>query len=512
MHRPPPRRWRRSCGRCSAIRRRCASSSGTASALGPTDGRRHAAGCARRTPSADCCGAPTSSAWRGRTSPASSMPTATSSSSSAALRAALPDDVRVGRRGTCRRRCGPRAASACSAGRCRRRREEARLHGGRHSLRRDAAAIQPPLRRRQRLLPPRARAVDDVLVRPLRRRRRSTSTTAQALKHDLICRKLGLDDHDRRAPARRRVRVGVDGDPRRQPLRRLGRRHHDQRGPGRARPASGSPTPASPTGSRSGCRTTATSAASSSTRSRRSACPSTSATQNLDRYFELLRGALRPTGRLLNHAISKVGGSKLGAHVVHRPLRVPRRRADRRRRERAVDGAGRLRGARRRVAARALRPHAAGVGRQPGGRRGTRRCALVGVGAGAGVAAVHGRRRRSAFADGEIAIHQVLGVVPTADGAAACPPASSGAVDAASPGRRFARNGQVAMICGDVGRVDVLVEAGDPAVGDAHDDARRHLDALTGPVRRHEDVLLHEAVVGGRAADLGVAPCRAGWW
>jgi cyclopropane-fatty-acyl-phospholipid synthase len=35
--------------------------------------------------------------------------------------------------------------------------------------------------------------------------------------------------------------------------------------------------------------------------------------QNLDRYYGLLRRALRPQGRLLNHAISKVGGSKLGA-------------------------------------------------------------------------------------------------------------------------------------------------------------------------------------------------------
>jgi cyclopropane-fatty-acyl-phospholipid synthase len=34
--------------------------------------------------------------------------------------------------------------------------------------------------------------------------------------------------------------------------------------------------------------------------------------QNLDRYFTILRGALRPEGRLLNHAISSVGGSKLG--------------------------------------------------------------------------------------------------------------------------------------------------------------------------------------------------------
>jgi cyclopropane-fatty-acyl-phospholipid synthase len=34
--------------------------------------------------------------------------------------------------------------------------------------------------------------------------------------------------------------------------------------------------------------------------------------ENLDRYYELLREALRPQGRLLNHAISSVGGSRIG--------------------------------------------------------------------------------------------------------------------------------------------------------------------------------------------------------
>jgi cyclopropane-fatty-acyl-phospholipid synthase len=34
--------------------------------------------------------------------------------------------------------------------------------------------------------------------------------------------------------------------------------------------------------------------------------------ENLARYYELLHAALRPEGRLLNHAISSVGGSKLG--------------------------------------------------------------------------------------------------------------------------------------------------------------------------------------------------------
>ncbi|MDQ3737732.1 MAG: cyclopropane-fatty-acyl-phospholipid synthase family protein [Actinomycetota bacterium] len=34
--------------------------------------------------------------------------------------------------------------------------------------------------------------------------------------------------------------------------------------------------------------------------------------KNVDRYFEILRGTLAPHGRLLNHAISSVGGSRIG--------------------------------------------------------------------------------------------------------------------------------------------------------------------------------------------------------
>ena len=54
--------------------------------------------------------------------------------------------------------------------------------------------------------------------------------------------------------------------------------------------------------------------------------------KRLDEYFAILRGRSCPTGRLLNHAISSVGGSRTGPALVRRPLRVPRRRADRRRR------------------------------------------------------------------------------------------------------------------------------------------------------------------------------------
>ena len=71
----------------------------------------------------------------------------------------------------------------------------------------------------------------------------------------------------------------------------------------------------------------------------------------------VLRGAPRPprrTGRLLNHAISSVGGSRMGGRsFVHRYV-FPDGELHRRRRGRARHGASRLRGARRRVAPRAL--------------------------------------------------------------------------------------------------------------------------------------------------------------
>ena len=360
---------------------------------------------------------------------------------------------------------------------------------------------RPPLRRRQRLLPARARPGDDVLVRPLRRRRRPTSTTAQAAKHDLICRKLGLDAHAGRAPARRRVRVGIDGHPRRRRTTTCRSSASRSARPRPRWPASGSPRPASPTGSRSDCRTTATSAAETF-----DAISSIGMSEHVGQREPrpLLRAAARRAAARGSAAEPRHQlGRRLEARaaVVRRSLRVPRRRADRRRRERAGDGAGRLRGPRRRVAARALRPHAAGVGRQPGGR--------MGRGGGAS-SAVRGRgsggstwpARRSAFTDGGIAIHQVLGVVPTTDGASGMPPTRR-SFEGCNRQRRHDR--------GDGCRVEVLVEAGDVAVARCASTMHAGTSTrLTGPVRRHEHVLLHEAVVGGRAADLGVAamPCR----
>ena len=70
---------------------------------------------------------------------------------------------------------------------------------------------------------------------------------AQAAKHDLICRKLGLHEPALRGAAdgapgtapRRRVWLGIDGDARREALRSTSRRGDDQRRTGGVRAATG---------------------------------------------------------------------------------------------------------------------------------------------------------------------------------------------------------------------------------------------------------------------------------
>ena len=84
-----------------------------------------------------------------------------------------------------------------------------------------------------------------------------------------------------------------------------------------------------PTGSRSGCRTTATCVTARSTPSARSACSSTSAGPSLRSYLHQLHRLLVPEGRLLNHAISRPPGEgeRIDPKRLHGALRVPRRRA-----------------------------------------------------------------------------------------------------------------------------------------------------------------------------------------
>ena len=51
--------------------------------------------------------------------------------------------------------------------------------------------------------------------------------------------------------------------------------------------------------------------------------------KNYPAYFGFIRDRLRPQGRLLNHCITRPDNRLAGDRRVHRPLRLPRRRADR---------------------------------------------------------------------------------------------------------------------------------------------------------------------------------------
>ena len=132
-------------------------------------------------------------------------------------------------------------------------------------------------------------------------------------------------------------------------------------------------------------------------------------------YFSFLRAKLRPEGRLLNHQHhpSDDDGARAGRQV-HQSVRLPRRRA-RRRRDAGIGDAGqRARGAARGEPRGALRAHASRLGGQPrralgrvgeGGRRGT------GRGCGVYMAA-----SRLGFDRDQIELHQVLGVRTSDDG------------------------------------------------------------------------------------------------
>ena len=126
---------------------------------------------------------------------------------------------------------------------------------------------------------------------------------------------------------------------------------------------------ASPTASRSACATTASSTSSRSTRSPASACTSTSAARSSTRYVGSVHRLLRPGGLFLNHGITRLHTRAAARPDVHRPLRLPRRRAASGDRHHRRARGRRLRDPRRRVAARALRADAAALAREPRGRR-----------------------------------------------------------------------------------------------------------------------------------------------
>jgi cyclopropane-fatty-acyl-phospholipid synthase len=336
---------------------------------------------------------------------------------SAALRAALPEDIRstvaqvpaairaARRLGVLGRPLPPPAL-------------EARLHGGRHSARRDAAAIQHHYDvgndfYRLVLGPAMtyscARFVDAT----------TDLAMAQARKHDLICRKLGLDTmtggrlldvgcgwgsmvihaathYDVTAvgvtiseaqATRARERVAEAGvadrvEIRLQDYRDIGGQQYD--------------------------------AISSIGMSEHVGH------QNLDRYYRLLHDALRPEGRLLNHAISKVGGSKLGrTSFVGRYVFPDGELIDVGESVLSMERSGfevRDVESLREHYDRTLRAWVANLEAAW-----DEAVDLVGVER-ARVWRLYMAASAMAFADGEIAIHQVLGVVPSPTGASGMPP------------------------------------------------------------------------------------------
>jgi cyclopropane-fatty-acyl-phospholipid synthase len=296
--------------------------------------------------------------------------------------------------------------------------QEARLKGRRHSLRRDARAISHHydvgndfyrLVLGESMTYSCARFVDDA----------TSLDEAQAAKHDLVARKLGLDrragmrlldvgcgwgsmvihaasrygadavgitiSREQAELARKRVGEAGVGDKveiRLQDYRELGDERFD---------AISSIGMAEHVGAK-----------------------------RIDEYFGLLRRALEPTGRLLNHAISSVSGSKLGRHsFVGRYVFPDGELLDVGATVLAMERAGfEVRDV------ESLREHYAKTLRHWVANLEANWEAAI---AAANVA--HARIWRLymagsavGFTDGGINIHQVLGVVPTATGESAMPP------------------------------------------------------------------------------------------
>ena len=167
---------------------------------------------------------------------------------------------------------------------------------------------------------------------------------AQAAKYELICRKLDLEAGD--AAARRRVRLGRDGDARGAAPRRAGGRRHRLAPAGRARGEAG----------RRGRARDQVEIRLQDYRDIHDGPYDAISSIGMFEHVGLVaaRDVLRPAawscsmpeGRLLNHAISRPAaaararpGRGSGSSVVHRPVRVPRRRAARGRLGRERDAA-----------------------------------------------------------------------------------------------------------------------------------------------------------------------------
>ena len=142
--------------------------------------------------------------------------------------------------------------------------------------------------------------------------------------------------------------------------------------------------------------------------------------QNLDRYFTILRGALRPEGRLLNHAISSVGGSKLGRpSFIGRYVFPDGELIDVGETCWRWSGPASRCATSSRCASTTPRHCAAWVSNLEANWDDAVRARRSSRAPGSGGSTWPARR--SAFTDGKIAVHQVLGVVPTEGGRSGMP-------------------------------------------------------------------------------------------
>ena len=215
----------------------------------------------------------------------------------------------------------------------------------------------------------------------------ATLEQAQHYKYDLVARKLGLEPGH--APARRRLRLGRDGPPRRAALRRQGARRDalaraghlgagEDQGDGPRPPRRGA-AQRLPRGHR--------------VRLRRRQLDRPDRAHRRAQLPVVLRVPARPDApagapaQPLHHPPAQQAP---GDRRLHRPLRLPRRRADRLRQDHHRGAERRARGAARGELPAALRPHAGRLVPQPRGelgrvrRRGRR-------GHGAGLGPLHGR-------------------------------------------------------------------------------------------------------------------------